>query len=336
MFCVKCGTELPNNASFCVSCGEKVKNTIVISKKPSIDLNTDEIISVKDNFKYVSTNKNINENTKKSEADLIDKLDGLESAIAIYKFICENTENNDLLLMELSNAKEIERMYNVNQKVEAISIVKKFYSEGNSLSVSSKESKDEETNLRQEVPGKKDEKPIVLWYYIVNNERKGPIDELQITNLINSGIIARETMVWKEGYNEWTRADNTSLNDNFKNIIPASPINSNANTAVKAISDKWLWALATVPLLCNFFLSRFILPGGTFTILIMVIVIALNILFLTLDNNHLKKSGYDPSGWLFLGIVLVPVYLFVRAAKTTKNVWPGIVWCIMFILSLFV
>ncbi len=254
MFCVKCGTELPDNASFCVSCGEKVKNTIVISKKPSIDLNTDEIISVKDDFKDVSTNKNINENT----------------------------------------------------------------------------------NLRQEVPGKKDEKPIVLWYYIVNNERKGPIDELQITNLINSGIIARETMVWKEGYNEWTRADNTSLNDNFKNIIPASPINSNANTAVKAISDKWLWALATVPLLCNFFLSRFILPGGTFTILIMVIVIALNILFLTLDNNHLKKSGYDPSGWLFLGIVLVPVYLFVRAAKTTKNVWPGIVWCIMFILSLFV
>lgn len=127
------------------------------------------------------------------------------------------------------------------------------------------------------------------------------------------------------GYKQVTVDFNSSNNK--------SDVSTSANTSTLNISDKWLWSLATIPTTASILLSLFIHNA---TLVVTIVTIGLNILFLTLDVKHLKKSGVNPNSWLWLGFVLVPVYLFVRAAKTTKNVAPGIVWCVIFVLSFII
>lgn len=41
------------------------------------------------------------------------------------------------------------------------------------------------------------------WYYARGNERMGPVDDGQFEQLIDSGVIGRETLVWREGLADW-------------------------------------------------------------------------------------------------------------------------------------
>lgn len=159
-----------------------------------------------------------------------------------------------------------------------------------------------------------------LWYYYLGNVRKGPVSEKQIEDFVRDGVLERDSMVWREGFSEWLKIENTA----FMSFIQQRP----------ALSDKWLWTLATVPLLVNFMLLKFIPEAGT-TPIITIIVIVLNTIFFLLDVNYLRENGVDAGAWMWLGLVLIPVYLFVRASKTTKNWGPGIVYTVLFVLSLF-
>ncbi|HAG04604.1 MAG TPA: hypothetical protein DCG28_04100 [Lachnospiraceae bacterium] len=158
-----------------------------------------------------------------------------------------------------------------------------------------------------------------LWYYYLGNVRKGPVSEKQIEDFVRDGVLERDSMVWREGFSEWLKIENTA----FMSFIQQRP----------ALSDKWLWTLATVPLLVNFMLLKFIPEAGSTPITIIVIV--LNTIFFLLDVNYLRENGVDAGAWMWLGLVLIPVYLFVRASKTTKNWGPGIVYTVLFVLSLF-
>ena len=101
------------------------------------------------------------------------------------------------------------------------------------------------------------------------------------------------------------------------------------------VSDKWIWSLATVPVVVGW-LVPLVLAHLEITnaYIPIIVVIALNILFLTLDVKVLKLAGLNPDSWLFLGFLLVPIYLFVRESKTNRNCGPGIVWCVLFTLEL--
>ncbi|MCI6978877.1 MAG: GYF domain-containing protein [Lachnospiraceae bacterium] len=162
-----------------------------------------------------------------------------------------------------------------------------------------------------------------LWYYMQGNDRKGPVTEKQILDLAKTGSINRTSLVWKDGFTDWVIAEKTVLKYTLNSVLPPVP--------PEAVSDKWLWALATIPIFANIVLSRFI--PTDLSILLTLIVVALNISFLTLDIKDLKKSGIVVESWIWVGFVLVPVYLFVRAAKTNKNKAPGIVWCVLFVLQ---
>ena len=166
--------------------------------------------------------------------------------------------------------------------------------------------------------------PSKLWYYLAGDGREGPVTEKQIEDLARSGNIGRKTMVWKEGVSDWIKIEDSDLKYIVERFVPATPMN--------AISDKWLWALATIPLIVDTVLVSLIPESAS--IICTIAIIGLNILFMTLDNRDLKKNGIAYESWLWLGVILVPVYLFVRAAKTTKNIAPGIVWCVLFVLSL--
>jgi hypothetical protein len=99
------------------------------------------------------------------------------------------------------------------------------------------------------------------------------------------------------------------------------------------LSNKWAWTLACVPIF-GMILSAIIAHiGYNSELLSVVIFIVLNITFITLDIKELEKNAFKPDGWLWLGVLLVPVYLFVRASKTNKKYGYAITWCVLFVLS---
>ena len=101
------------------------------------------------------------------------------------------------------------------------------------------------------------------------------------------------------------------------------------------VSEKWLWALATVPIFISMILGilmPYLIAQNPYVLSIIVTVA--NIVFLSLDVSEMKKSGKNVGAWIWTGLLLVPVYLYVREKNTNKNYVPLIVWCILFVLSL--
>lgn len=41
------------------------------------------------------------------------------------------------------------------------------------------------------------------WYYAVEGERRGPIPESMLRDLLRTGVIDAETLVWREGFSDW-------------------------------------------------------------------------------------------------------------------------------------
>jgi len=141
------------------------------------------------------------------------------------------------------------------------------------------------------------------------------------------GRISRETLVWKEGMADWAKAgDVPELASVLASVKPELP--------PSVISEKWMWCLAAVPIPASWLLAG-ILGGseGTQTFCT-VATIVLNIIFMSLDIKELKKCGRDISGALWLGFILIPVYMFVRAAKYSKKYAAAIVWCVLFGLEI--
>jgi hypothetical protein len=160
------------------------------------------------------------------------------------------------------------------------------------------------------------------WYYIDNGIRYGPFSMDDMKSNVLLGKINANTSVWSEGFSEWKEAKSTILNQFIITVVP--PV------ASSELSDKWAWTLASVPILVNIMLFEF----GLSEPLLTMVVSALNCIFLFLDIGYLKKVKEHPGKWIYLGLLLVPVYLFIRASKTTKKYGYAIVWCVLFFLSI--
>lgn len=162
------------------------------------------------------------------------------------------------------------------------------------------------------------------WFYISNNVRSGPYQLEVMINFVQTGQITKETLVWKKGVYNWLPASQTELEQVLRNTVPPMPKD--------IVSNKFAWSLATVPILLSWFVEMLGFPFWVITIS----TIALNIIFLMLDSDELNKSGINVNSWMWMGVVLVPAYLFVRASKTNKQYGYAITWCIMFILDLLI
>lgn len=47
----------------------------------------------------------------------------------------------------------------------------------------------------------------MLWYYAQGGQAQGPVSEIELKHLINSGQVDQATMVWTEGLDDWARVD---------------------------------------------------------------------------------------------------------------------------------
>ena len=135
------------------------------------------------------------------------------------------------------------------------------------------------------------------------------------------GRVTRETLVWKEGMVEWMKAGE------LQELVPVLA-STKPPLPPTAISDKWMWCLAVIPIVSSWVLTIFL--GDLVSI---AGTVALNIVFVTLDIKELRRCGREITTAFWLGLILVPVYMFVRAAKYTKRYAPAIVWCTLLALG---
>jgi uncharacterized membrane protein len=45
-----------------------------------------------------------------------------------------------------------------------------------------------------------------MWHYVQNGQACGPVDITALQNLLKSGAVSRDTLVWKEGMADWVSA----------------------------------------------------------------------------------------------------------------------------------
>ena len=62
-----------------------------------------------------------------------------------------------------------------------------------------------------------------MWYYQQGNNRMGPVDEATIRNLMASGTISIDTLVWTNGMASWVPLQQTALGSG----LPVPPVGSN-------------------------------------------------------------------------------------------------------------
>ena len=161
------------------------------------------------------------------------------------------------------------------------------------------------------------------WFCLLDGAKKGPYAENQVIDLLKSGSITGESLVWRSGFEDWKKLADTELHMQLKDVVPPVP--------PSAISDKWLWCLATVPLFISWIVEAAFPESGKAG---MIVCIVLNCIFLCLDVELLKKGGRQAESWLWLGLLIVPLYLGVRASRTNKNWLPLVAWIVLMVFDL--
>jgi hypothetical protein len=109
----------------------------------------------------------------------------------------------------------------------------------------------------------------------------------------------------------------------------------NADTAGKpaAIDNAFAWTLAVTPLLLILVDGALAAAGVAAGVTVgIVIAVLVNTVLSIVDSKRLKAAGVNVPG--VLAVFLVPVYLFVRQARTKQAAWIPLVWCICFVASL--
>lgn len=162
------------------------------------------------------------------------------------------------------------------------------------------------------------------WFYEINGERKGPVKELEISDLIVSGVLGYGSRLWSRTLRDWRLLEDTHFKDQL--IVPP-PV------AGTAVSNKIIWWLAFTPVI-GYFLEV-IIASATETSLgsLWFITLSMNIGLCMMDEKKLQKAGYDTtkmgSSWI------VPVYLFKRAQILSQSNAYFIVWIVCLLLVVF-
>lgn len=174
------------------------------------------------------------------------------------------------------------------------------------------------------------------WFYEEGGQKKGPVPEKAIAQLIQASTISRETPVWKQGFAEWMSVENTDLRQHLDTTRPPPLTGEHINNTL-------VWVLAFAPLigyLLEWVISAFIHQGNEFAMeeamndsKYWFITLGLNLLLSFADERLLRKAGHNTSkfkGWVWL----VPVYLYQRAKATRQNLAYFIVWIVCFLFTL--
>jgi uncharacterized membrane protein len=76
------------------------------------------------------------------------------------------------------------------------------------------------------------------WYYAVNNEQKGPVNESELKTQLAAGKLPADTLVWQEGMENWTPSSRVAAFTFREPPAPASFAKLSPTPAVVVPADK--------------------------------------------------------------------------------------------------
>ncbi|CDE34004.1 putative uncharacterized protein [Ruminococcus sp. CAG:403] len=66
--------------------------------------------------------------------------------------------------------------------------------------------------------------PILMYYVVVDGKAMGPYNIVVLKQMISSGTLTSESLVWTSGMSQWVSAKNVgSLTELFENDVPPIP-----------------------------------------------------------------------------------------------------------------
>ncbi|WP_297572083.1 DUF4339 domain-containing protein [uncultured Deefgea sp.] len=175
----------------------------------------------------------------------------------------------------------------------------------------------------------------VSWFYEEDGQRNGPISEEEIINFIKSEKISYGSAVWKKGYPDWLKIENTELRTYLERSSPPPLSGDHVNNTL-------VWVLAFAPIL-GMLLEYFIagaIHKNEYAASVAVesgkywfVTLVLNVVLSYSDENKLRKAGHNTDK--FKGMAwLVPVYLYQRAKNLNHNLAYFITWIVSFLFTL--
>ena len=172
------------------------------------------------------------------------------------------------------------------------------------------------------------------WYFTENGQRRGPVTTANLVELLKAETISGDTPVWRKGLADWQPLRNTELAEHLQDTPP--PV------APNFVNNSLVWTLAIAPIgyaflagwrdmeimedpLGDHAFEQFIALG---------LPLLLNAALCLIDEQQLKRAGYADRWLTLFGVLLAPVYLFLRAKRLRQTPTYGYAWVVSFVVSI--
>lgn len=170
------------------------------------------------------------------------------------------------------------------------------------------------------------------WFYVEKGEKKGPVSEVEMIELIKTAIISYGTLVWTKDFSEWQKIDNTDLIKYVQEISPPpiNPVKDVGSAYFHRLLDKkplnfhnyFAWGMV-VTMLANMLFG--LLRSGFnvwITLISVLLVLGLNCFLAYLDMNVIERAGLGKMNFrwsLIWAAIFPPVYLYRRASQSKQK-----------------
>jgi hypothetical protein len=157
-----------------------------------------------------------------------------------------------------------------------------------------------------------------MWYYTLNNQQVGPVDENEIKKLIAAGTINHQTMVWTTGMANWSPIGQSGLAPLLGAGGPPPvgafpPMLVVEDPKVKLIKTLFLWFWISLAVGLTFFIVGTILSA----------------LFIGLFFMPIAAIGLGASGVLFF-ILIYKAWQLVQHEGMRANPDQTVAYCFIF------
>jgi len=122
------------------------------------------------------------------------------------------------------------------------------------------------------------------WHYSLHGKRFGPISEQDILNLLSKGTLNNDSLVWREGLDNWIPIGQTTL----KQVVFVPPPLTGLS-----VNNAFVWFVAFAPIAGS--ILQYIIAGTIQTDVnnLWFITLVLNILFCLVDLRILINAGHN-------------------------------------------
>ena len=267
MFCKNCGHEISDDAKFCSNCGTKVEVEEEIVVPVEVVDKTEETV-VEEQSKVEINNE-----------------ETVESTLAKEWYYVENNDSKGAFTLE-----EMKELIESNKITGSTLVWKASLKDWQKLTDSQLGQfmrEDEEKN----------------WYYVENNDSKGPYSQDEMKGFLDTGILTGNSFVWKTGMQDWTRLKDTELAGNeMPEPTPQPSYSSYYGVKEKSIALSVVLSFVTCGLYGLYWLYS--------------IAKDLN----DLSASQHQEKGPDPFLVVILSIVTCGIYLIYYMWKAGKMV----------------